>query len=80
MATQRLQSCHSPGRVTPPLFQLHLFSHLGRKRSMLVYSREVIRAYTAYGKLVPSLLETITTRGMGWAAQLSTTTNVICTL
>jgi len=46
---------------------------------MLVFSR-VIRAYAAYGRLVPSLPETITTHGSGWATQLSTTTNVLCSL
>lgn len=40
---------------------------------MAVYSREALRAYTAYGKLVPSLPEAITTPGPGWAAQLSAT-------
>jgi len=40
---------------------------------MSVYSREVIKAYVAYGKLVSSLSETIAARGPGQATQLSTT-------
>lgn len=43
-----------------------------------MYSREVLRAYVACGKLVPPLPETVITHSPGRATQLSTTGSLMC--